>query len=103
MGAIQMMETVYAAAAGAGLLQACTWQPAGGSPAQTHPVGFSCPDDTVLDGLTGSTEYVMTFPASDFAGLSPREQVQIAGATYLVREVVAVGDGSERRARLTKV
>ncbi len=103
MGPIQMMETVYAAAAGAGLLQACTWQPADGSTAQTHAVGFSCPDDTVLDGLAGSTEYAMSFPASIFAGLSAREQVQIAGATYLVREVVAVGDGSERRARLTKV
>lgn len=103
MGPLQMMETVYTAAHRAGLLQVCTWQPADGSPGQTHAVGFSCPDDTLLDGLASSTEYAMTFPASAFVGLAPREPVQIAGVTYLIREVVAVGDGSERRARLSKV
>jgi hypothetical protein len=45
----------------------------------------------------------MTFPASVFAGLAAQEQVQIGSATYLVREVRSVGDGTERRARLTRV
>ncbi len=98
-----LVETVYAAAAGAGLLQACVWHPSDGSAAQSHSVGFSCPDESLLDGLTVSTEYAMTFPASVFTGMAAQEQVQIGSATYLVREVRSVGDGTERRARLTRV
>ena len=98
-----LVETVYAAAASAGLLQACVWRPSDGSTMQSHPVGFSCPDESLLDGLTVSTEYAMTFPASVFMGLAAQDQVQIGPATYLVREVRAVGDGTERRARLTRV
>ena len=98
-----LVETVYAAAASAGLLQACVWHPSDGSAEQSHSVGLSCPDESLLDGLTVSTEYAMTFPASMFTGLAAQEQVQIGSATYLVREVRAVGDGTERRARLTRV
>ena len=98
-----LVETVYAAAASAGLLQVCVWHPSNGSASQSHPVGFSCPDESLLDGLTVSSEYAITFPASVFVGLAPREQVQIGSATYLVREVRTRGDGSERRATLTKV
>lgn len=98
-----LVDAVYAAAASAGLLQVCIWHPSDGSAAQSHPVGFSCPDESLLDGLTVSSEYAMTFPTSVFVGLAPREQVQIGSMSYLVREVRARGDGSERRATLTKV
>ena len=98
-----LVETVYAAAASAGLLQLCVWHPSDGSAMQSHPVGFSCPDESLLDGLTVSADYAMTFPASAFVGLAPQEHVQIGSATYLVREVRAKGDGSERRASLTFV
>ena len=45
----------------------------------------------------------MTYPSTVFVGLAPREPVEIDGVTFLVRELRAVGDGSEMRATLTRV
>jgi hypothetical protein len=45
----------------------------------------------------------MSYPASVFVGLSPREAVEIDGVIYQVRSTRAVGDGSEMRAQLTRV
>ena len=98
-----IVEQIYASAANAGLLKDCQWRPSDGSPTQRHPVGFAAPDDTVLDGLSLSTEYAMTYPSTVFVGLAPREPVEIDGVTFLVRELRAVGDGSEMRATLTRV
>ena len=98
-----LVEQVYAAALSAGLLRDCRWQPADGSPLQTHAVGFTAPDDTVFDGLASSTDYQMSYPASVLKGLGPREAVEIDGLIYQVRSTRAVGDGSEMRAQLTRV
>ena len=98
-----LVEQVYAAATNAGLLRDCHWQPADGSPMQTHAVGFTAPDDTVFDGLASSTDYQMCYPASVLKGLGPREAVEIDGVIYQVRSTRAVGDGSEMRAQLTRV
>lgn len=98
-----LIEAVYSAAASAGLLQICIWQPADGRPTQTHPVGWGAADQDVLSGLSSSTEFVMTYPSSCFVGLGARDSVQIEGATFQVREVQALHDGSEMRARLMKV
>ncbi len=98
-----IVEQIYEAATNAGLLKDCLWRPSDGSPTQRFSVGFAAPDDTVLDGLSLSTEYVMTYPASIFIGLAQREPVVIDGVTFLVRELRAVGDGSEMRATLTRV
>jgi hypothetical protein len=98
-----IVEQIYESAANAGLLKDCLWRPSDGSPTQRFSVGFAAPDDTVLDGLSLSTEYVMTYPASIFIGLAQREPVVIDGVTFLVRELRAVGDGSEVRATLTRV
>lgn len=100
---MNLVEQIYEAATNAGLLKSCLWRPSDGSPSQHHPVGFAAPDDTVLDGLTLSTEYVMTYPASFFIGLAQREPVEIDGVTFLVRDIRAVGDGSEIRAKLTRL
>lgn len=100
---MSLIEQIYESAANAGLLKDCLWRPSDGSPMQRHPVGFAAPDDTVLDGLSLSTEYVMTYPASIFIGLAQREPVEIDGVIFLVRELRAVGDGSEMRATLTRV
>lgn len=100
---MSLVEQIYDAAAHAGLLKECLWRPSNGSPSQQHTVGFSAPDDTLLDGLAVGADYAMTYPASAFAGLAEREPVEIDGVTYLVREIRAVGDGSEMRARLTRV
>ena len=98
-----LVEQVYAAALSAGLLRDCRWQPADGSPSQTHAVGFTAPDDSVFDGLASTTDYQMSYPASVFVGLSPREAVEIDGVIYQVRSTRAMGDGSEMRAQLTRV
>jgi len=99
---MNIIEQIYASAASAGLLKECLWRPADGSPPQSHPVGFAAPDGTVLDGLALSTEYAISYPASVFTGLASRETVEIDGATFLVRDIRAVGDGSEMRATLTR-
>ncbi|KAF7599458.1 MAG: hypothetical protein CGU28_05370 [Candidatus Dactylopiibacterium carminicum] len=98
-----LVEQVYAAAANAGLLRDCHWQPADSSPLQTHAVGFAAPDDTVFDGLVSATDYQMSYLASVFAGLAVRDTVEIGGVIYQVRDIRAVGDGSEMRAKLTRL
>ena len=98
-----LVEQVYAAAANAGLLRDCHWQPADGSQMQTHAVGFAAPDDTVFDGLASTTDHQMSYPASVFVGLAPRDTVEIGRVTYQVRDIRAVGDGSEMRAKLTRL
>ena len=100
---MSLVEQIYESAANAGLLKDCLWRPSDGATAQRHPVGFAAPDDTVLDGLSLSTEYAMTYPASIFVGLAQREPVEIDGVTFLVRDIRAVGDGTEMRAHLTRM
>lgn len=100
---MSLAEQVYQAAANAGFLKECLWQPSDGSPAQTGHVGLRAPDDTVLDNLTLSRETVISYPASCFVGLTAREVLEIEGIRFQVREVRAVGDGSEMRARLTRL
>ena len=98
-----IVEQVYSAAANAGLTVRCRWFPAGGGSAKTQQVGFSALDDTVLDGLILNTDYAITYPASVFVGLAAREVVEIDGVAYQVRDVRAVADGSEMRAKLTRL
>jgi len=98
-----LVEQVYEAAMNAGLLKDCHWQPSGGSPAQQHPVDFSAPDDTVFDGLALNTDHAITYPSSVFVGLAAREVVEIDGVVYQVRDIRAVADGSEMRAKLTRL
>ena len=61
------------------------------------------PDETLLDGLTLSTEYVMSYPASVLVGLAALETVEIDGQLFQVRDIRAVGDGSELRAKLSRI
>jgi len=100
---MSLVAQIYESAANAGLLKECLWYPSDGSPPQRHQVGFAAPDESLLDGLTLSTEYVMTYPATAFGGLAAREAVEIGGATFQVRDIQAVGDGSEIRAKLTRL
>ena len=100
---MNIVDAIYRAAANAGFLRECRWQPTDGTASQTHQVGFAAPDDTLLDGLTLSTEYVMTYPVTALVGLAARETVEIGGATFQVRDIRAVGDGSEIRAKLTRL
>lgn len=97
------VEQIFAAAARAGLLKTAVWQPADGSAPQSQAVGFSAPDTTLLDGLALGTDLEMSFPASAFVGIAVRDGVVIDGIAYQVRDLRAVGDGSERRARLSRL
>ena len=98
-----LIERLYQSAANAGLTVRCRWVPAGGGPARTQQVGISAPDDTVLDGLTLNTDYAITYPASVFVGLAVREVVEVDGVAYQVRDVRALTDGTEMRAKLTRL
>lgn len=100
---MSLVAQIYESAANAGLLKECRWQPSDGSSTQTHQVGFAAPDDSLFDGLTLSTEYVMSYPDTVFVGLAAREAVEIDGTTFQVRDIRAVGDGSEIRAKLTRL
>ena len=92
-----LCKAVYAAAANVGLLHECTWRQ------EDVMVGLFRSDHTVLDHLTQSSDTCMTYPASCLQGLKPGEKVLINHRRYQVREVVAIGDGSEMRATLTQL
>jgi hypothetical protein len=98
-----MIERLYTAAARAGLLKEATWIPAEGAEPETAAVDFRAPDETVLDGLGLSTDYAIRYPASVLVGLTQGDTVTLEGQIYRVREVRAVGDGTEKRASLTRL
>lgn len=87
------LTDLYAAAGRAGLLTPAT---VGGTEVL---VDFRAPDVEVLDGLGLSSDYAIRFPA-DALVLNRGEDLVIGGETYQVREVRAIGDGSECRATL---
>ena len=91
------LESLYDAASAAGLL---TEVIVGGAAVMAE---FRAPDEPVLDGLALSTEYAIRYPASRLPDLAPGDTVQIAGHAYQVREVHALGDGTEHRATLTRL
>jgi len=92
------MEIVpfYEAARSAGLLTRVTV----GS-VSAH-CAFRAPDDTVLDGLAISRDYQVEYPVA-WLTLAPGDQLSIGADSYQVREVRAVGNGTERRASLTRL
>ncbi len=91
---------LYEAARSAGLLTAVT---VAGSPAnQTVHCVFRAPDETVLDGFALSRDYQIDYPAA-WLTLAAGDTVEIAGSSYQVRDVRAIGDGSERRAFLSQL
>lgn len=100
---MNLVEQIYESAANVGLLKECVRLRADGTPVEERLVGFSAPDDTLLDGLAVGADYSVTYPASFFTGLTTQDTVMVAGSTFLVREIRAVGNGTEMRATLTKV
>ena len=91
------VEILYAAAARAGLLVSA--EVAG----RTVSVGFLCLDENLLDGLVRSAAYTITYPLSQLPDLDAGDTLAIAGQTYQVRDVRAIGDGTARRAELTRL
>jgi hypothetical protein len=100
---MNLIEQIYESATNAGLLTECLWYPSNGAPSQRHQVGFAAPDESLIDGLTLSTDYVMTYPVTAFGGLAAREVVEISGTAFQVRDIRSLSDGSEIRAKLTRL
>jgi hypothetical protein len=88
---------LYEVAARAGLLALAQVE------GRAVPVDFRAPDVVLLDGLVLSHQYTMTYPAAWLPELGAGSGVDIGGQSYRVREITAVGDGSEQRATLTRV
>ncbi|MFO0452362.1 MAG: hypothetical protein ACK52I_27520 [Pseudomonadota bacterium] len=90
------VSDLYAAAGRAGLL----------TPAMIGSVevlvDFRAPDVEVLDGLGLSSDYAIRYPADEVL-LDTGHELVIGGITYRVREVRAIGDGSECRATLLRI
>lgn len=88
---------LYAAAAHAGLLTEVTVA------GETFLCDFRAPDESLLDNLVLSTEYRIRYPTVQLPHLAANDTVVIAAHSYQIREVRALGDGSERQATLTKL
>lgn len=69
----------------------------------TIAVDFRSPDETVLDGLALSADYTIRFPTSALPSLAAGDTVSIGGSNYRVRDIRSIGDGSERRASLSRL
>lgn len=98
-----MIQALYAAADHAGLLKEAVWSPSDRSTPLSAKVDFRAPDETMLDGLGLSTDYSIRYPSSAIVGLTAGESLTIDGHAYRVREIRALGDGSEKRATLTRL
>lgn len=91
------VEALYDAAASAGLLTRAV------SGSLEVMVDFRAPDEDVLDGLGVNRNYTIRYPMSRLPLLAAGNALEIAGITYRVREVSAMGDGMEARASLTRL
>ncbi len=91
------IEALYDAAASAGLLIRAV------SGSLEVMVDFRAPDEDVLDGLGVNRNYTIRYPLSRLPLLAAGNSLDIAGITYRVREVSAMGDGTEARASLTRL
>lgn len=91
------IEALYDAAASAGLLIRAV------SGSLEVMVDFRAPDEDVLDGLGVNRNYTIRYPLSRLPLLAAGNSLDIAGLTYRVREVSAMGDGTEARASLTRL
>lgn len=94
---MDLIEHLYAAAERAGLLVNAEVF------GRTVAVGFSAPDQNLLDGLVRAVDYTISYPTSVLPALGVGDALVIAGQSYQVRDVRAVGDGTERRADLTRL
>ena len=87
---------LYEAARNAGLLTQVSFA------GVTVHCAFRAPDETVLDGFALSRDYQIDYPAS-WLTLASGDAVELAGVAYQVRDVRAIGDGTERRASRSRL
>jgi len=94
---------IYEAAARNGFLTECEWRPSEGGFCERELVSLQTSDQTVLNQLTLSAETYMTYPSGQLLGLRQGEVVTIDERCFQVREVMAISDGSEMRAKLSQL
>lgn len=80
-----------------------TWSPSDGSEQQTANVILDSPDQELFSGALVSTDYAITYPASEFVGLDHGDLLTIESVEYQVREVRQIEDGRLMRATLGKI
>ncbi len=95
------IQRIYEAAARAGLLRRATWISAS-QYQKAAWVEWREPDDSILHDLVLTADITMTFPTVEFAGIRQGDVVVVESKRYKVREVRAIHDGSESRARLSE-
>ena len=91
------VEFLYAAAANAGLLKSASIGD------QQVFVDLRAPDEDVLGGMGVSRDYAIRYPLAWVPNLVAGNTLEVAGHSYRVREVSAVGDGSEMKATLSLI
>lgn len=92
-----MLEEIYAAAARAGFLKTASLS------GQPIPVDFRAPDENVLGGIASSHDYTMRLPASRLGVLARGDILTIESLDYRVRDITAMGNGSECLVSLTRL
>ena len=91
------VEFLYAAADSAGLLTPALF---GGTQVM---VDLRAPDHDVLSGMGVSRDYTIRYPLTWLADLVAGSTLELAGQNYRVREITAIGDGSECQATLSRL
>jgi hypothetical protein len=91
------VEFLYASAHNAGLLKPVIFE------GKTVMVDLRAPDEEVLGGMGMSRDTSIRYPASAMTTLAAGHVLEIQGQPHRVREVVALGDGSEMRATLMRL
>ena len=91
------VEFLYAAAESAGLLTPALFG------ATQVMIDFRAPDEDVLSGMGVRRDYSIRYPLTWMANLVAGSTITISGQAYRVREVTAIGDGSECRATLARL
>ncbi|WP_157314566.1 hypothetical protein [Chitinibacter sp. GC72] len=101
MTVLNLVERIYDSAERAGFLQHAVRLDANGQDAPAVAVAFQSPDENILDGYQRAADYRIRFPSTRFTTLNAGDTLRIANQTFRVREVRAIGDGSEREAKLS--
>lgn len=70
--------------------------------AQTANVIFDMPDQAILGDMQITTEYAITFKATDFPALKRGDTINISSIAYSVREVTQLDDGLLKHATLNR-
>ena len=96
-----LVEQIYAAAARAGLLKKCTWVSKEGF-REVRYAEFRTSDDTAFDNLLLAAETTITYPATYFKSALRGDHFVVGDDFYVIRDIRAIKDGSETKAKVAK-